>query len=139
MSKNGCATLFFYLGLDNFLLSIYQTRFEFIYKLIFFKDKSQNHIFHKFLVENVPKIKNVQPFSWELCFLNILQTLVLLDHVYSDCLQNVATNTKNKPFSGFGPWPIMDAGGVRSSVVYERPLLADVGLTNTDGSVAPHE
>ena len=38
-------------------------------------------------------------------FFNILQTLVLLDHVYSDCLQNVATNTKNKPFSGFGPWP----------------------------------
>ena len=37
-------------------------------------------------------------------FLN-LHTLVLLDHVYSDCLQNVATNTKNKPFSGFGPWP----------------------------------
>ena len=31
---------------------------------------------------------------------------MLLEHVYSDCLQNVATNTKNKPFSGFGPWPI---------------------------------
>ena len=41
-------------------------------------------------------------------FFYILQTLVLLDHVYSDCLQNVATNTKNKPFSGFGPWPKME-------------------------------
>ena len=30
---------------------------------------------------------------------------MLLDHVYSDCLQNVATNTKTKPFSDFGPRP----------------------------------
>ena len=58
------------------------------------------------MVENAPKIKNVQLFSWELCFFCILQTLVLLDHVYSDCLQNVATNTKTKPFSDFGPRPI---------------------------------
>ena len=28
---------------------------------------------------------------------------MLLDHVHSDCLLNVATNTKNKPFSWFGP------------------------------------
>ena len=46
------------------------------------------------LYTKVRFIKNVQLFSWEPSFLYILQTLVLLDHVYSDCLQNVATNTK---------------------------------------------
>ena len=65
----------------------------------------RNHIFHTFLVENVPKIQKCTTFFMGTFFKNILQTLVLLDHVYSDCLQNVATNTKNKPFSGFSPWP----------------------------------
>ena len=62
----------------------------------------RNHIFHTFLVENDPTIKNVQLFSWELCFLYSTDPCAL-DHVYSDWLQNVATNTENKPFSGFGP------------------------------------
>ena len=54
--KNVCATLFFYLGLDNFLLCIYKTRLEFIYKSQINKmENHKNHIFHTFLVEYVPK------------------------------------------------------------------------------------
>ena len=44
-----CAALFFYLALDNFLLSIYQTRLEFIYKSQILKMANhRNHIFHTF-------------------------------------------------------------------------------------------
>ena len=56
-------------------------------------------------------------------FFYILQTLVLLDHVYSDCLQNVATNTKNKPFSGFGPWP-------RSNYAHSKDKFIEVESIN---------
>ena len=65
----------------------------------------RNHIFHTFVVEKCLKDKKCATFFMGTLFFIILHTLVLLDHVYSDCLQNVATNTKNKPFSGFGPWP----------------------------------
>ena len=67
-----------------------------------------NHIFHKFLVKNAPKMQNVQLFHGKFFMIYYnLRTLVLLDHVYSDCLQNVATNPKNTPFSGFDPWSIL--------------------------------
>ena len=56
----------------------------------------------------MPPQKKCATFFMGILFFNILQTLVLLDHVYSDCLQNVATNTKTKPFSDFGPRPNMN-------------------------------
>ena len=62
----------------------------------------RNHIFHKFLAKMSKKSATF--FMGTLLF-HILQNIVLLDHVYSPCLQNVATYTKNKTFSGFGPWP----------------------------------
>ena len=82
----------------------------------------RNHIFHRFCVENVPKIKKCATFIMGTLFFNILHSIVLLDHVYSACLLNVATNTKNKPFSGCGPWPMV-AVKLVDYIVHEILLL----------------